>query len=153
QTSRRIDQVPQADVPKPRIDAYGDPLPEGAVGRLGTLRWRHEGEAGFLAFSPDGRMLVVHSKGGAAFFDTATGKVIHRLQTISDETSIAFSPDGKLFAYQQFPNTVHLWDPATKKLLHTLTDADEEAGGQYLRRTICFSPDGKLLAASTGYNL
>src|SRR5438105_4913141 len=39
-----------------RVDAYGDPLPHGAVGRLGALRWRHEGEATSMAFAPDGKV-------------------------------------------------------------------------------------------------
>src|SRR5439155_6946249 len=49
QTPReQLAAVVQADPPKkevsgPLLDLHGDPLPAGAVARLGTLRWRHAG--------------------------------------------------------------------------------------------------------------
>src|SRR5947209_1277253 len=60
-----------------RVDRHGDPLPLGAVSRLGTIRWRHEGDAGALAFSADGKTLAVlcREDGLIYFFDAATGKV------------------------------------------------------------------------------
>ena len=56
-----------------RTDRYGDPLPEGAVARLGTVRYRIPGEALALAFAPDGKTLAV-STGDLFLIEPATGK-------------------------------------------------------------------------------
>ena len=41
-----------------RLDLYGDPIPGGAVTRLGTIRYRGPGEDEEIAFTPDGKMLT-----------------------------------------------------------------------------------------------
>src|SRR5262249_30057991 len=43
---------------KPRTDRFGDPLPEGAVSRLGTLRFNHGNRVLALHVMPDGKKVV-----------------------------------------------------------------------------------------------
>jgi WD40 repeat protein len=103
-----VGQVPTkkaATGPEVRLDRYGDPLPDGAVARLGTLRFRASDEATSLAFAPDGKTIAVSSGGGLFVFDEA-GKRIKRLSDFMfagrQQNTPAFSPDGKrLLAWGQ----------------------------------------------------
>jgi RNA polymerase sigma factor (sigma-70 family) len=62
----------QASIPEKKRDPtakdqYGDPLPQGAIARLGAAHFRHEGTCTDLAFTPDGKTLVGHTQSGVAF--------------------------------------------------------------------------------------
>src|SRR4051812_19491215 len=77
-----------------RLDRYGDPLPTGALARLGSLRWRHAGVASVVAFSPDGKVLA---SGGhdclVRLWDFRTGKELRRFRGHTGRIySLAFSP-------------------------------------------------------------
>ncbi|MBI2396012.1 MAG: WD40 repeat domain-containing protein [Deltaproteobacteria bacterium] len=61
-----------------RSDRYGDPLPAGALGRFGTLRFGlgarlqdHDG-SGHLGFSPDGRALATLGRRGLHLWNVAS---------------------------------------------------------------------------------
>jgi len=54
-----------------RTDRHGDPLPDGAFARLGTLRWRARGEVEALAFAPDGKTVASASSEGLCLFEAA----------------------------------------------------------------------------------
>src|SRR5207237_1709077 len=89
---------------QPRLDRHGDPLPPGAVARLGTLRFRTAGEAVALAFAPDGQTIAVSSYAGVFLFDAASGKRTRRQplprSPAGPEDRLTFSPDSKRLAAQ-----------------------------------------------------
>jgi RNA polymerase sigma factor (sigma-70 family) len=57
-----------------RTDRYGDPLPDGAVARLGTLRFYHGSQVNWLRFSPDGKFIVSTGMDRNRLWETATGR-------------------------------------------------------------------------------
>src|SRR5205085_7234604 len=61
---------------EPRLDAHGDPLPEGALFRLGTVRFRHAGGITCSALSPDGKFLATASGTSIVIRDVETGRPV-----------------------------------------------------------------------------
>src|SRR5688572_29342896 len=62
-----------------RVDTYGDPLPDGAIARLGTIRLRHCETVSFVRFAPDGKRLFSRGRDNAiCIWDVATGREIRR---------------------------------------------------------------------------
>src|SRR5262249_47570382 len=73
------DTFPLVEEPAPAIH-HDDPLPPGAIARIGTVRLQHGAAVSRLTFSPDGKTLA--SIGGYSsvvhLWDVATGKEIRR---------------------------------------------------------------------------
>src|SRR5262245_43749873 len=67
-----------------KLDNYGDPLPPGAVERLGTIRLQAKG--GF-AWMPDGKSLVTASGGRIWFWNVADGRPLRSLPMPGDTDS------------------------------------------------------------------
>jgi RNA polymerase sigma factor (sigma-70 family) len=132
-----------------RGDAFGDPLPEGALARVGTLRLRHGNVVWALAFAPDGKAVASAGVDGFAHvWDPATGKERLRIEDDAFRDSgiglgafrdLAYAPDGKTLAGARLNRPACLWDAATGKELRTF-------GGDCLAAWVRFSPDGKTLA-------
>ena len=114
-------RAPRDQAPKPRLDLYGDPLPEGAVARMGTVRYRLPDAAKAVAFSPDGRCVAVgcerESESALLLMDGDTGKHIGYLgEALPLLIGLpAFSPDGKTLASLTGSNEILLWDLAVGK--------------------------------------
>jgi WD40 repeat protein len=64
---------------KATTDRLGDPLPAGALARLGTTRMRHSSEVTFVAFGPDGKTLITAGRDNTIrLWDLTTGKEVRR---------------------------------------------------------------------------
>lgn len=129
-----------------RTDLYGDPLPEDAIARFGTARFRH-GYGRTLAYSPDSKtILTFGGERSICTWDVSTGRLLQEQQLPPGAyaaENACFSRDGKLLAFQDNSDEITLWDVARRQTRHTLA-LDMKWQGSAL----AFSPDGNLLVVS-----
>jgi RNA polymerase sigma factor (sigma-70 family) len=129
--------------PLPRTDLYGDPLPPGALARMGRVpRFWVGSQAEHIAFSPDGSMVACVGRGAIRLWDAKTGMETHRLKIrrprerrVQGAPRAVFAPNGKVLATSTEGMT-DLWEVPTGKELRQLD------------HTLCvlaFSPDGSTL--------
>ena len=124
--------------PPARTDHHGDPLPPGALQRLGTVRWRTSSSfEACPALGKDGRTLFVGTGEVIRVFDLETGRQVRTIKGPEGGISaLALAPDGKLLASGGYQG-VTLWDVATGQKVRHLKAGDV--------RTLAFSADGRRL--------
>jgi WD40 repeat protein len=113
------------------VDHYGDPLPEGAVARLGTLRFVHVGHLTSVALSPDGKVVASGVRDGN---DIDLGqKIVRKL-------------DGSTYTerIRVTQSAIRLWDAASGKLIREISTPDAPVS------SLLFGPAGKTLFAGCG---
>src|SRR5262245_21982648 len=97
--------------PFPKADRFGDPLPPGALFRLGTERFRHR-YVSRLGYSPDGKILAsitgpryadLPEQQFAILWDAVTGKKLVHLAGVGH---LVFAPDGQTLAVRDRPNPI-----------------------------------------------
>lgn len=125
-----------------RLDQFGNPLPDGAMARIGTLRFRHGAPVTQITFSPDGKTIYSASSGEkvAHAWSLQDGNERQRFDSDKPVYTVAVSSDGKVVATGEGGNEVGLWDADTGKLIKKLiVDGDN---GATRRREISFAVHG-----------
>ncbi|MBI1916734.1 MAG: WD40 repeat domain-containing protein [Planctomycetes bacterium] len=127
-------------------DRYGDPLPAGALARLGTVRFRHGWSVDRLTFSPDGKLVASWDCfRGIVLWDVSSGRVVRELPAGIDARSFGFSPDGKTLAVPHGTAggfVIGLFDVASGRELRPFK------GERTNFAALTFSHNGKLLAGA-----
>jgi RNA polymerase sigma factor (sigma-70 family) len=141
------------------VDRYGDPLPPGAVIRLGTVRYRVS-SAG-AAFLPDGKTVAAAVNGGGIqLWDARTGRLLREIDTghfaagNGSNRGFAVSRDGKRLAAAGFVqgdgkpgfrSAAAIFDLATGKPVRVIERSPREG-----IHSLTISPDGKMLFTLDG---
>jgi RNA polymerase sigma factor (sigma-70 family) len=136
---------PAAERPAPRTDLYGDPLPQGAIARMGSLQLRHANQSDFVVL-PDNKTILTAGGRVVRFWNLATGKQVREVKlqgSFSPGRSATPSADGKILAGID-QNQLVFWDIDSGKQIKTLPGPENVTWGQ-----LYFSPDGKTLILGT----
>lgn len=121
-------------------DAFGDPLPEGARARLGTLRYHYPDQGTpRLTFTADGKELLTAGQDGVFIrWDASTGKQLLRINASHGGTDgLAFSADGRFIAFPD-ATEIPIWD--------THSGAERYKIPTRELSLVALSPDGSVLA-------
>ncbi len=119
--------APQDEDAQDKVDVYGDPLPKGAIARLGKVGAEageeeappyHTHTVQDVQFSADGKMAATCGLDlDVRIWDPATGEQLHHFANATHP--FGFSPDGKYFLYTAIAGfstqELRVWDFETKQ--------------------------------------
>lgn len=141
-----------ADEDKAAVDCFGDPLPPGALARLGTMRMRQPEGVNGLAFSADGKTVIATGRSSTIhYWDPTTGREVRSVvEEHGQWNGLALSADGKLLALSVTNNSrlakpsywISLRDAATGKEVRQFANTRSSSYG------FALSPNGKTLATT-----
>ena len=125
--------------PTPKANPSNNPeaLPEHAVARLGTVRFRHGATITAMTISTDGKYLATGSGDRTVrIWETDTGKLLRSIHCESPyPTGIAFSPDGRQIAADVDSENISIFEWQTNKPPRLIKAS--------IPRAVVWSPDGR----------
>ena len=147
----------------PRVEFPADPLPKGAIARMGTTRHRTLSVYPASSLSPDAKTLAFRAeRGEIGFLDTTTGLITKRLSFPrrgfprrgdgggEDIDGLLYAPDGKRVALVGFRD-VKVIEVATGQVVAALNEeADLFSFNNNQDCLLSFSADGNRLAVGRG---
>jgi RNA polymerase sigma factor (sigma-70 family) len=133
--------------PPPTQDLLGDPLPPGALARLGTVRFRVPAGGIFVTFLP-GDTTLLTAGGALSTWEVSTGKELRRWDCKGGSGSFALAPGGKTLAVGTYTDNatavaIYLRDATTGRVLQ------ECRGHASWVRSLAFAPDGRTLISGS----
>lgn len=134
------------------VDLYGDPLPDGATARLGTVHYRGLSGSGRIEFLPDGRTLLGSNRDQLVWVDVPSGRTVRTLDIDTENTRLlAVNADCSLAAVTTRTILEDL-NESTNGVAIVETDSgartDLQVRGETARfgiQSACFTPDGQRL--------
>ena len=147
-TSNALPEQPQEPKPAPAVekpvlkDPEGQPLPPGAVARLGSARLKHGGQVSGLIFSADGKTLISGARTGGSLrmWDSESGKEIGRAAgVVKSLVSLRLGGDGQTLLSIG-------WQEAAWGALPANKEKQRLGGDRGLGHPVAVSADGKRFA-------
>jgi WD40 repeat protein len=140
----------RAAEPSAATDMHGDPLPPGAIARLGTVRWRPLYGIHQMAFVPCTRYLATTGGSALSVWDVDTGRLVRTISTDGTPEGdgfpcFALTPDGKRILGYGRGSDLILCDFSSGKILKQVP-ADLSGGAL---RCLAIRPDGRVAACAT----
>jgi WD40 repeat protein len=138
-----------------RVDQYGDPLPDGAVARIGSVRLRAGDRIVDMRFTPDGKKIVTANRTtGIHVWDVATGKLLHSLPATPPHpwweftpfAAMVLSPDCTHVAELDYSSSCTVREIASGKVLFKTENKVFHERFNTDVGLMRFTPDGKTLA-------
>lgn len=131
--------------PPVRLDYHGDPLPPGAITRLGCARLRHASGMLHVTFSPDGKSILTYGRWGVCAWCRKTGKRLDQSRfRLFNVVRWGYFIDGarpRFAAGYKGPGTVAIYDLTTGKYTARFTIPKEA-------QVLALDSEAKTLAAS-----
>jgi RNA polymerase sigma factor (sigma-70 family) len=128
-----------------------EPLPPGAVARLGTLTFCHGDAVAQLLTTADGRSIITIGGKAVRVWDAESGREAGSIVAPEGQSFVtgALMPGGDRLVLTRFDGVIQVWDWKTRRETQTITPKVSEDRGPAPPGCYAFDPAGRL--AVVGY--